>query len=133
MDFIPDIARLLGVDESDLVLGIGLLVAASNIVSRLIPDNAIGWLATLRTVAKFIGLHVQNRVAQGVKTSDVVKAVVGTQIEGQVEAQIREMAADSDALIPAVVEAPAAPVLSPFERFKEIAESNPIEEPDNAR
>lgn len=131
MDLIPDISRLLGMQESDLVLMIGLLVAVSNIISRLIPDDSTGWLGHVRKVTKYIGLHVQNRVTKGVKTSDVVKAVVGAPVEGQMEARIRELAAEPEALIPEVVESPV--VKSPFERFKEIADSTPNEEPDDAR
>lgn len=133
MDLIPDIARLIGIDESDLLLYIGMLVAACNVASRLIPDNATGPLFYLRKVTKFIGVHVQNRVSPGVKTSDVIRAVVGTQPEGQIEARIKEMASESGSLIPEVIETPPAPVLTPFERFKEIAESTPTEEPDDAR
>lgn len=134
MDLIPDIARLIGVDETNLVFYIGVLVAASNIISRLIPDDATGPLAMVQKVAKFIGLHVQNRVTKGVTTADVVKTVVGAEVPGKAEEEIRELASQDDSLIPQVVESPPAPVLTPFERFKKIAESTPSEDlNDDAR
>jgi hypothetical protein len=133
VDLIPDIARLLGISQADTLFYMGVLVAAANIVSRLIPDDATGPLGTVQKIAQFIGLHVENRVTKGVTTTDVVKQVVGVQVTGRAEEEIKELAGESEALIPQVLDPAPDPVLTPFERFKKIAESTPNEDHHDAR
>src|SRR3546814_6946447 len=60
-DYIPDLAKLLGVEPSTALLIVGLLIALMNLGGRLIPDDATGWLGFVRKICKLVGLYASNR------------------------------------------------------------------------
>jgi hypothetical protein len=74
----PDIANLLGVQPSTMLLLLFLLTTAANVVSRLIPDTATGGLLLLKQICSIVGAHVSNRIAPGVTQADVAKAALDT-------------------------------------------------------
>src|SRR3546814_20802821 len=61
-DYIPDLAKLLGVEPSTALLIVGLLIALMNLGGRLIPDDATGWLGVVRKICKLVGLYASNRI-----------------------------------------------------------------------
>lgn len=72
---VTTLAGWLGVTPAIILGYIGVLVAAANVISRLIPDDATGWLHVVRMITKFIGVNVTNRVTSGVTQTDVNKAL----------------------------------------------------------
>lgn len=71
------LAGLLGVDPSTFLLLVGLVICVCNLLGRLIPDDAVGYLAVVRKVAKVLGLYLSNRVTTGVSVNDTARAVAG--------------------------------------------------------
>lgn len=119
---IPDVAGWLNVEPATLVALIGFVLGACNLAGRLIPDDAEGVLGWVRRICKFLGVCASNRVSSGVKTSDVIKSVVGERVEYEASERIREGAEKVGALIPDVVhdiadEIPAEIVEDPFKKF----------------
>ena len=74
-DLIPNLAGLLGIEPATALLIVGILVSLCNLAGRLIPDEATGWLGTVRKVCKFVGLYASNRVTKGVSVNDVAAEV----------------------------------------------------------
>lgn len=109
-NFIPPIAQMLGIEPSTALLLVGILIVASNVASKLIPDDATGWLGVIRKIAAVIGLCVGNRIVPGVSVNDVAKAVVGTSEIAMVE----HLAEQAGALIPEVIESVESPAVPPF-------------------
>lgn len=68
------IASKTGVSMPVLLGYVGLLVALANAISRWIPDDATGWIGTVRTICKFIGINVSSRLTNGQTVNDVAKA-----------------------------------------------------------
>ncbi len=103
MDQLLDLlAFTLGIHTENLVLYLGLLVAVSNIVGKLIPDSATGPLAIVRKIATILGLYVSNRVTSGVSAGDINRAIAAsvpdsviTQAAGQLPAAIASGASTS--------------------------------------
>lgn len=60
--YIPDLARLLGVDPATALLIFGLFVTVANLVGRMIPDDKTGALGAIRKIAKVIGVYAPNKV-----------------------------------------------------------------------
>lgn len=79
-NFIPDIARLLGIQPSTLLFLIMVVTTAANAASRRIPDTATGWLGVVRAICTVIGVRVQSRVAPGLTVSDVSKAALAVPV-----------------------------------------------------
>lgn len=83
----PDLARLLGIQPSTLVLLIFVIVQLANLGARLIPNDATGFWGGVRKVCAFVGLYVSSRVTGGVTVNDVTGAALKTPaIERKVEA-----------------------------------------------
>lgn len=83
----PDLARLLGIQPSTLVLLIFIVVQLANVGARLIPNDATGFWGGVRKVCALIGLYVSSRVTSGVSVNDVTDAALKTPvIERRVEA-----------------------------------------------
>lgn len=101
---IPDLAGWLNVEPATLLLYIGVFCTLCNITSRLIPDDSTGALGYLQRICRILGAHVENRVAPGVKTVDVVKDIVGAHIERRAQDKIRDLASDTESLIPDAIE-----------------------------
>jgi hypothetical protein len=70
--FLP---QLLGLDPEVFTLYLVVLVTASNVTAKLIPESSTGWLATVRKVCAFIGVNLANRITPNVTSRDVGKAV----------------------------------------------------------
>lgn len=103
-DLIPDIAGWLNVEPATLLLLLAIIGTTANVTSRLIPDDATGWLGTVRRIATVIGIYVPNRVTNGITVTDVAKAVVANKVE-DVKREVVEKASEAPALIPIVAEA----------------------------
>lgn len=73
------LAGALGVHPSTLVLLLGVFVAVSNLVGKLIPDDATGTLGVVRKLAKVGGLYVSTHITDGVTVNDTAKVVAGLQ------------------------------------------------------
>lgn len=101
-DFIPPIAQMLGVEPATVLLMLGIVVAVANLLGRVIPDDAGGWLGMVRKASKLLGLFVPNRVTSGISVNDTAKAVVREL--GQVKVRKE---AESDAPIPAFPNLPS--------------------------
>lgn len=78
---IPDIARLLGVEPATALLYLGVLVTVSNLIGRLIPDDATGVLGFIRKVAKIIGIYVPNTITSGVTVNNICNDALRHEIE----------------------------------------------------
>ena len=76
------IATQTGIAPATLVLWLGLLVSAANVTSRLIPDDAVGWLGVMRKIAKIIGMYVSNRVTSGVTANDILRGAIDSGVKG---------------------------------------------------
>lgn len=90
-DYIPNIAAWLGIQPATALLLLTMLVTASNLAARLIPDTAIGPLGTIRKIAKVIGMFVPNRVAPSISVNDVAKAVIARKTPTVQDAVIGEV------------------------------------------
>ncbi len=102
-NFLPVIAGWLHMAPSQLLLYIGALIATCNIVTKLIPNDAVGWLGTVRKVTAIPAMYVSSRVTSGVTIADVAAAsMVTPPIPQKVEAAVASG-----------VEAPIAPVGDP--------------------
>lgn len=77
-DFLTYLSQLTGLQPATLVLLGGFLITASNVVSRLIPDDATGFLRLVRLATKLIGANVSSRVTSGVTVNDVTRSLLQT-------------------------------------------------------
>lgn len=75
-DYIPNLAAFLGVEPSTALLLVVTLVALANLGSRLIPDDATGFLGLVRKLCKIIGLYASNRIASGLTVNEVARTTV---------------------------------------------------------
>ena len=75
-DLIPPLAQWLGVEPATLLLFIGIAVAIANLLGRLIPDDATGFLGVVRKLSKVIGLYTSNRIASGITVNEVAKTTM---------------------------------------------------------
>lgn len=60
-EFLNLLSSLTGLDEQGVLLLLGVVVAVANLVGKLIPDDATGFAALIRKVAKVLGIYVANR------------------------------------------------------------------------
>lgn len=72
---IPNVAAMLGIDPATALLILGVVVSVCNLLGRLIPDEATGWLGLVRKVCKFVGLYASNRVTKDATVNDVAAQV----------------------------------------------------------
>src|SRR3546814_2878672 len=83
-DYIPDLAKLLGVEPSTALLIVGLLIALMNLGGRLIPDDATGWLGFVRKICKLVGLYASNRITSKLtvnKSAETTVPIVNEMVE----------------------------------------------------
>lgn len=66
---------LLGLDPATFTLLLGIIVVASNVVSKLIPESATGALGVVRRIAAVLGVALANRITPNVTSKDIAKAV----------------------------------------------------------
>lgn len=93
--FIPDIARFLNLEPATVIFLIGVICTIANVLSRVIPDDAVGFWGVVRKVSSILGVYVSNRISKGVSTNDVVKSVV------EAAPEILEPQPDAPAPVPA--------------------------------
>jgi len=89
----PDLARLIGVQPTTMLLLLVTITKVANILAKRIPDDAPGWLGTLRKVCAVVGLHTTDRVTAGVSIKDVAKAALDTSPIPEKVAEAAEMPA----------------------------------------
>lgn len=78
-DFIPYIAAHLGLSGPTLVFLIFCINQFAKVAARRIPDDATGWLGTLRDVAAWIGADPSSVLtSDGTTIKDVSKASLDT-------------------------------------------------------
>lgn len=70
------LAAQLGLEPATLIAVWALIATASNVTTRLIPDDAQGHLGTLRKITAVIGVYVPNRVHGKLTESQVARAVL---------------------------------------------------------
>lgn len=102
-NLIPIVAAKLGMAPSALLFYIGLMLMVARLVSRLIPDDATGWQGVVHKIARFLAVDVSNRITSGVSQTDIARKVIGTQVSAAADAQIQDLAAEADSLIPEVI------------------------------
>lgn len=78
-DLVPHVAQWLGIQPSTALFFLMVIVSGSNVVSRLIPEDATGFLHFVRVVTKFIGLHVTNRVTGNLTLNDAATLILKDQ------------------------------------------------------
>lgn len=76
--FVPSIAAYFHMSASDLLALIALLGMAANVTTRLIPNDATGFLGGVRKIAAVIGLYVPSRITSGVTVTDAATAAYNT-------------------------------------------------------
>ena len=97
-NFLPVIAGWLHIAPSQLLLYIGMVISISTFITKLIPNDATGWLGVVRKIAAVPALYVRDRVTAGVTVADVAAASMATPpIPQKVEA-----AAESAAAAPSI-------------------------------
>lgn len=77
-DILTYISQLTGLQPATLVLLGGIIITVSNVLSRVIPDDATGFLGAIRLIAKVVGANVSSRVTSGVTVNDVAKSLLNT-------------------------------------------------------
>lgn len=67
---------IFGLDADTLfgLLAFGMLL--SQLVAKLIPDDATGILGLVRKIAKVLGAYASNRVKAGVSVNDLSKTIL---------------------------------------------------------
>lgn len=78
MDLIPMIATEFGIAPSSLLFYLAIVTTLANVTARLIPNDAVGWRGTVRTLASVLGVYVSSRVSRGVTVNDVAAAALTT-------------------------------------------------------
>lgn len=74
-----------GLSSAHVLVLLVVLSLVCNVLGRLIPDDATGFLGVLRRIAKVLGLYVSNRIgADGVSVNSVTKAVVESALPDRV-------------------------------------------------
>jgi hypothetical protein len=87
---IPNLAALFNIEPATALLLAAIASTICNVVSRLIPDTATGWLRTVKSICSIIGVHVPNRVAPATRAADVAADAIIAQVEHRVPPQVKE-------------------------------------------
>lgn len=116
--FIPNIAAYFNVDPATILMLVGAICTIANVLSRVIPDDAIGFWGVVRKIASILGVYVSNRVSTGITTNDVIKKVVGGEVGRVANQAILEAASDAESLIPEVVQDGGDLVIPAFPGFQ---------------
>jgi hypothetical protein len=95
---LPMIASVTGLSPATLLLIVGVVISVSNVVTKLIPDDATGGMAILRKITALAGLYVASRVTSGVTANDIARGVLlQTSVDPVKKAEFIEASAE-DAL-----------------------------------
>lgn len=73
-DLVSLLASLFGVEDATLLALLPLVILVSQLVARLIPNDATGVAALVRKLASVVGLYASSRVTKGVSVTDVAAA-----------------------------------------------------------
>lgn len=92
--YIPNLAAMLGIDPATVLLLVTITVVVANLVSKFIPDDKVGVLGAIRTIAKFIGIAASNRIAAGLTVNEIAKTTVPIiehvgEVQEQMESQLK--------------------------------------------
>lgn len=77
-DPVTQFAQWLGINPILLPFILAVIVAGANLVGRLIPDDATGFLGVIRKICKVAGLYLSNRISSGLSVNDVTKTSAAT-------------------------------------------------------
>lgn len=66
----------LGLTPTTLLILLGVASVVFNIIGRLIPDDAEGFLGFVRKLSKVLGLYVSNRISGGLSVNDAARVAV---------------------------------------------------------
>jgi hypothetical protein len=80
-----------GLSSAHVIVLLVVISLVSQVVGRLIPDDATGLLGVIRQIAKVLGLYVSNRVSSGISVNDTARQVVREQLPERV-AEIEQRA-----------------------------------------
>ncbi len=69
---------LLGIQGVTVMAFLAVLSVVSQMIGKLIPDDATGVLGIIRKITKVLGLYVSNRIETGVSVNDAARAAVHT-------------------------------------------------------
>lgn len=75
-EFLVYLSQLTGLQPATLVLLGGIIVTISGALSRVIPNDATGFLGFIRVVASLIGIAPANRITSGVTVNDVAQSLL---------------------------------------------------------
>lgn len=74
----PDLARLIGVQPSTLVLLLFLLSQGSRVLARRIPSDATGFWGFMRQTCAIIGFETPNTITSGTTSTEILSAAAKT-------------------------------------------------------
>ena len=94
------LATWLGVSPVTLLAITIVLMTGFNIIGRVIPDSATGWLGNLRKVCKVLGLFIQNRVLPGITASEVALSAHSKATQANAVAHVAAEAAGVEIITP---------------------------------
>lgn len=102
-DILDQIFGWLGLDGSSALALILLISMISNLLYRLIPDDAEGFLGQIKPILRVVGLYASNRISHGVTVNDVAKEAINAQT-GAITRKTEEVAQRVDERIEDVVD-----------------------------
>jgi hypothetical protein len=73
-----------GLSSAHVIVLLVTISLVSQVIGRLIPDDATGLLGVIRQISKVLGLYVSNRVSSGVSVNDVTRSVVESALPDRV-------------------------------------------------
>lgn len=74
----PDLAKLIGVQPSTLVLLLFIANRAAAAAARSIPNDAVGFWGFVRQLCAIVGTEVASKVTKGITVGDAAKAAIQT-------------------------------------------------------
>lgn len=80
-DMLNQLAAYFGIDGVTLLVMLIIVSMASQLLARMIPDNATGWLGYARRAASIIGLYTSSRLTKDVTLKAAVKHVAQNRID----------------------------------------------------
>lgn len=79
-ELVDPIAQLLGIEGASVLATLAVVSLVARLIGKAIPDDRTGWVGTLRTVCKIVGLYTSNRVTSQVSVNDVAKVLLDSRI-----------------------------------------------------
>lgn len=94
-ELVDKAAQALGLDSTGLIVALVVVSMLSQLVTRLIPDDATGWKGTVRKITSVVGLYASSRITQGITVRDVVKEVAKVEKIPEVAERVDERVEDA--------------------------------------